>query len=332
LRLVQFTDRSGARRVAASEDGKSLRVLTGVARTYDLALAAARANASLESAARAKIGAETVSYEEVIDERRLLPPLDHPDLYRCLITGTGLSHLGSAAARDSMHAKLQKEESELTDSMKMFKWGMEGGKPAAGGIGTPPEWFYKGDGRCVVAPEHELELPAYALDGGEEVEIVGLYVIGDRGEVLRVGFALGNEYADHVMERQNYLYLAHSKLRQCSFGPELLIGALPASVTGRARLLRDGKEIWAEDWLSGEENMCHSIGNLEHHHFKYRDFRQPGDMHVHFFGAATGSFTKKIETRVGDVFEIHAAQFGRALRNPLGAAREKDNLVAIRAL
>ncbi len=332
MRLIQFKDRSGARRVAASDDGKTLRVLAGVARTYDLALAAARANSSLESAAKPQIGAETVSYDEVVNEKRLLPPLDHPDLYRCLITGTGLSHLGSAAARDSMHAKLQKDESELTDSMKMFKWGMEGGKPAVGKIGTAPEWFYKGDGRCVVAPEQELELPPYALDGGEEVEIVGLYVIGDRGEVLRVGFALGNEYADHVMERQNYLYLAHSKLRQCSFGPELLVGALPASVEGRARLVRDGKEIWAEDWLSGEENMCHSIGNLEHHHFKYRDFRQPGDMHVHFFGAATGSFTKKVETRVGDLFEIHAAQFGRPLRNPLGAAREKDDLVAIRAL
>jgi hypothetical protein len=332
LRLVQFTDRSGARRVAASDDGKTLRVLAGVTRTYDLALAAARANASLETMTMAKIGAETASYDEVVSEKRLLPPLDHPDVYRCLITGTGLSHLGSAAARDSMHTKLQKDESELTDSMKMFKWGMEGGKPAAGKIGIAPEWFYKGDGRCVVAPERDLELPPYALDGGEEVEVVGLYVIGDRGEVLRVGFALGNEYADHVMERQNYLYLAHSKLRQCSFGPELLIGALPPSVTGRARLVRDGKEIWAEDWLSGEENMCHSIANLEHHHFKYRDFRQPGDMHVHFFGAATGSFTKKIETRVGDVFEIQSAQFGRPLRNPLGAAREKDNLISVRAL
>lgn len=332
MRLVQFTDRSGTRRVAASDDGKTLRVLVGVTRTYDLALAAARANTSLEALAKTKVGTETASYDEIINEKRLLPPLDHPDVYRCLITGTGLSHLGSAAARDSMHVKLQREESELTDSMKMFKWGVEGGKPATGKIGTPPEWFYKGDGRCVIAPEKELELPAYALDGGEEVEIVGLYVIGDKGEVLRVGFALGNEYADHVMERQNYLYLAHSKLRQCSFGPELLTGALPASVTGRARLVRDGKEIWAEDWLSGEENMCHSIGNLEHHHFKYRDFRQPGDVHVHFFGAATGSFTKKIETKIGDVFEIQAAPFGRPLRNPLGAAQEKDSLVAIHAL
>ncbi|HVY06941.1 MAG TPA: AraD1 family protein [Burkholderiales bacterium] len=332
MRLVQFTDRSGARRVAASEDGKTLRILGGVARTYDLALSAAREGTSLQALATKKIGAETASYDEVVNEKRLLPPLDHPDPHCCLITGTGLSHLGSAAARDSMHAKLQKDEAELTDSMKMFKWGMEGGKPVKGKFGTAPEWFYKGDGRCVVPPEQPLELPAYALDGGEEVEVVGLYVIGDKGEVLRVGFALGNEYADHVMERQNYLYLAHSKLRQCSYGPELLTGELPDSVNGRAHLVRGGKEIWAEDWLSGESNMCHSIGNLEHHHFKYRDFRQPGDVHVHFFGAATGSFTKKIETKVGDVFEIHAAQFGRPLRNPLGAAKEQDNLVSVRAL
>ncbi|HEX4986373.1 MAG TPA: AraD1 family protein [Burkholderiales bacterium] len=332
MRLVQFTDRSGARRVAASEDGKTLRILNGVARTYDLALAAAREGASLQALAAKKIGKETASYDEVVAEKRLLPPLDHPDAHHCLITGTGLSHLGSAAARDSMHAKLQKDEAELTDSMKMFKWGMEGGKPAKGGIGTAPEWFYKGDGRCVVPPEQPLELPAYALDGGEEVEVVGLYVIGDKGEVLRAGFALGNEYADHVMERQNYLYLAHSKLRQCSFGPELLVGALPESVNGRARLMRDGKEIWAEDWLSGESNMCHAIANLEHHHFKYRDFRHPGDVHVHFFGAATGSFTKKIQTKVGDVFEIEAAAFGRPLRNPLGPAKEKNELVAVRAL
>jgi hypothetical protein len=164
------------------------------------------------------------------------------------------------------------------------------------------------------------------------VEVVGLYIIGEDSEVLRVGFALGNEYADHVMERQNYLYLAHSKLRQCSFGPELLVGTLPESVTGRARLLRAGKEIWAEDWLSGEANMCHSIGNLEHHHFKYRNFRHPGDVHVHFFGAATGSFTKKLETKIGDVFEIQSPQFGRALRNTLGAAQDSASLINIRAL
>ncbi len=333
MRLVQYNDRTGARRVAAvSDDGSTLHVLAGVTRTYDLALAAARSAITLEAFAKDKIGEQTASYDEVVKDRRLLPPLDHPDPYHCLISGTGLSHLGSAAARDSMHVKLKQAEAEMTDSMKMFKWGVEGGKPARGQVGIAPEWFFKGDGRCVVAPEAPLELPSYALDGGEEVEVVGLYIVGADGEILRAGFALGNEYADHVMERQNYLYLAHSKLRQCSYGPELLVGALPKSVSGRARLMREGREIWAEDWLSGEDNMCHSIANLEHHHFKYRDFRQPGDVHVHFFGAATGSFTKKIETRIGDVFEISSPQFGRPLRNPLGEPQEAGKLVTVRML
>ena len=333
MRLVQYIGRDGARRVAGvSADGRELQVIRGASRLYDLARDAVREGKRLDALVAERFSGERDGYEEVVSEKRLLPPLDHPDPYRELITGTGLSHLGSAAARDSMHAKIQKNEAELTDSMKMFKWGVEGGKPGAGEIGVQPEWFYKGDGRCVVAPEKTLELPAYALDGGDEVEIVGLYVVADDGTVFRVGFALGNEYADHVMERQNYLYLAHSKLRQCSFGPEILLGDLPKSVTGHAQLLRGKEVVWEEDWLSGDENMCHSIANLEHHHFKYRDFRNPGDVHVHFFGAATGSFTKKIAAQLGDVFEITAPAFGRPLRNPLGEARERKRLFTVRAL
>jgi hypothetical protein len=333
MRLVQFLDSARAHTVGVvSDDGRSLRVVGGTHRVYDLAREAIHRKGSIADVAKEWLTRESVSYDEVIAQGRLLPPLDHADSARCLITGTGLSHLGSAAARDAMHVKLKQEEAQLTDSMKMFKWGVEGGKPKSGEIGVQPEWFYKGDGRCVVAPGQPLELPAFALDGGEEVEVVGLYVIGDAGDVYRVGFALGNEYADHVMERQNYLYLAHSKLRQCSYGPELLLGSLPVSVSGTARLLRDGKEVWSDTWLSGEDNMAHSLANLEQHHFKYHDFRRPGDVHVHFFGAATGSFTKNVKTQLGDVFEISAPAFGRPLRNAMGPTHELNRLLAVHAL
>ena len=98
-----------------------------------------------------------------------------------------------------------------------------------------PEWFFKGSGYNLVPPEQSIISPPFALDGGEEAELVGLYVIDESGEVLRVGFALGNEFSDHVMEAQNYLYLAHSKLRPCSFGPELLVTPPPALIY-RARI------------------------------------------------------------------------------------------------
>ena len=83
MRLVQFKDRDGSRRVAASDDGRTLRVLDGIARTYDLALAAAREGVSLQALATRRIGSGTANFDEVIDEKRLLPPLDHADPYRC---------------------------------------------------------------------------------------------------------------------------------------------------------------------------------------------------------------------------------------------------------
>jgi hypothetical protein len=120
-----------------------------------------------------------------------------------------------------------------------------------------------------------------------------------------------------VTERINYLYLAHSKLRQASFGPELLVGPLLDHVSGTSRIRRGGAVIWEKPFLSGEANMSHTFANLEHHHFKYGLFRQPGEVHVHMFGTATLSFADGIVPQDGDMFEIEAAPFGLPLKNPL---------------
>jgi hypothetical protein len=132
------------------------------------------------------------------------------------------------------------------------------------------------------------------------------------------------------MERMNYLYLAHSKLRPASIGPELLVGELPADIRGTARIRRGADTLWEKPFLTGEENMSHHVRNLEHHHFKYDLFRHPGDVHVHFFGTATLSFVEGIKAEDGDVFEIIAAAFGLPLRNPLRTASAPP--VAVRSL
>ena len=98
------------------------------------------------------------------------------------------------------------------------------------------------------------------------------------------------------------------------------MGDLPDDVRGVSRIRRGGAVLWQGEFLSGEANMSHSIANLEHHHFKYRMFRRPGDIHAHVFGTATLSFAAGVRTEPGDVFEIEAAGFGRPLRNPLGVA------------
>jgi len=309
--LLQFVDARGERGVAFLAASGIARRVSGCASSRELAGLALAAGVTLAQAAGARMG-EPLDLAGV----ELLAPIDHVDAAHLLVSGTGLTHLGSAEGRDQMH-RTARADATPTDSMKMFQMGVDGGKPAAGAIGVQPEWFYKGDGSILVAPGGALRFPAFALDAGEEPELVGIYLIAPDGTPLRLGFALGNEFSDHVTERGNYLWLAHSKLRQAALGPELLLGAPPADIRGTSRIWRQGTVLWEKPFLTGEANMSHSIANLEHHHFKYRLFRRPGDVHVHFFGTATLSFSDGVRTVPGDEFEIRAAPFQLPLRNTI---------------
>lgn len=313
LSLVQFRSADGRRGVAAIGPDGHARALTGARTVLELASSTIASGQKLADAARRA--------EEPIDLAtvELLTPIDHPDPAHLMLSGTGLTHVGSAESRDRMH-RTAKETPAPTDSMKMFLMGLDGGRPADGRAGVQPEWFYKGDGGQLVAPGQAIVSPGFALDGGEEPEIAGVYLIDRVGGPVRLGFALANEFSDHVTERGNYLWLAHSKLRPAALGPELLLGELPAEVRGASRILRGETVLWEKPFLSGEANMSHSIANLEHHHFKYPQFRRPGDVHVHFFGAATLSFTDGVRAEPGDIFEIEAAPFRLPARNPLVTA------------
>lgn len=326
MNLIQYFDSNGERAVGAVENGVA-RAVRGAASVYGLAQEALSRQSGLSALIAEKGLGESLDRAAILAEGRMLVPIDHPDPAHLHLTGTGLTHLGSAATRDAMHKAEGEKAAEVTDSMKMFRMGLEGGKPAAGERGVQPEWFYKGNGHAVVNPGHPLPSPGFALDAGEEPEIAGIYLIDGNGQPRRLGFALANEFSDHVTERINYLFLAHSKLRAASFGPELRLGDLPAHIEGMSRILRDGKVLWEKPFLSGEDNMSHTIANLEYHHFKYDLFRQPGDVHVHMFGTATLSFADGVRTEPGDIFEIEEAQFGAPLRNPVRMDQERPVMI-----
>ncbi len=328
--LSQILNGDGSLSVVARE-GSEAAVVRGANSTYALAAEALSADLPLAAVIAAHGLGEAVDLAALAAAGRLALPITHPDPSHMHLTGTGLTHLGSAATRDAMHAKLDGAET-LTDSMKMFRMGLDGGRPAAGEVGVQPEWFYKGNGHTAIAPGATLTSPGFALDGGEEPELAGIYLIAADGTPARVGWALANEFSDHVTERINYLYLAHSKLREASFGPEILVGDLPSDVRGTSRVLRDGAAVFEAPFLSGEANMSHTMANLEHHHFKYALFRHPGDLHVHMFGTATLSFAAGLVPQVGDIFEIEAAAFGLPLRNPLAVAPAETGAVAVKQL
>jgi hypothetical protein len=85
--------------------------------------------------------------------------------------------------------------------------------------------------------------PNHGDDGGDEAEIAGCYLIDEGGRPHRIGLVQGNEFSDHVLEAKNYLYLAQSKLRSCSLGPEIVIGDdLSKEIRGEARIERERHE------------------------------------------------------------------------------------------
>ncbi len=327
IRLVQIGN--GTSRRVALVDEPALECLARVHSVYELASECIRDNTSLSERVQQLVTGESLSYDDVYGQKsewHLLPPIDIPGApERVLVSGTGLTHLGSAKDRQAMHEQSATSAKPMTDSMRMFESGIAGGRPKEGEIGAAPEWFYKGNGTLLQRPFAPLTVPSHAEDGGEEAEIAGVYLVDSQGVPRRIGMCAGNEFSDHQFERRNYLNLAGSKLRQCSIGPELLVGGDFRAVKGEVSVERDGKTLWHRAIETGEENMSHSLANLEHHHFKFEGHRIPDHVHVHFFGAHSLSFGEGLVLENDDWMQVSFEGYGRALRNPIRFEAKQDN-------
>ena len=232
-RLVQI--RSGSERRVALVEEPHLRFLADATSVYELAQAAMAAGKALTALVAERATGESVDYEPVYRGEspwRLLPPIDHPvEPTRCLVSGTGLTHLGSARDRQAMHTTAQEE---LTDSMKMFRWGLEG-RPtrARSHRRRRPSGSTRARARsCAPTASRFWCLPTPRTAARRRRSPASIW------STLRAGRAAwawrsGNEFSDHRFERKNYLNLAGSKLRTCALGPELVVDPTSTSVPGR---------------------------------------------------------------------------------------------------
>lgn len=330
MHLVQLIHPSHGRR-AAMVDDSTLRLLGTHRSIYAFALAAIETGCRLQDLILSDVSDLPLDYDEVYSLRSewsFLPSFDHPlEPARCLVSGTGLTHLASAANRDAMHAA-----AAVTDSMRMYRLGVESGRPAPGETGAAPEWFYKGTGSILRGHGAPLTIPNFAGDGGEEPELAAVYIIDPDGIPRRLGMTTANEFSDHQVEKQNYLYLAHSKLRACAIGPELILDPDFSLVTGAVTIERGGEILWTKNISTGDAHMCHSLANIEHHHFKYEPHRHPGDAHIHFLGAGAFSFGDGIALEDGDCMQIAWQGYGRPLRNPIEREKSEHRAVRVAAL
>lgn len=317
-KIVQLIDKQGDTLVAEVQE-PNLVIINKFATAYDLASFALAQNQKIGPVIDEYISEKSLNYDEIYagkGEYKLLLPIHHPaDVRYCMVTGTGLTHKASAENRQKMHNAIA--DNTANDSIKMYQIGVEGGKPESGEIGAQPEWFYKGNGSVLRAHNEVLTVPNYGNDGGEEPEICTIYINDKQGLPHRIGYTIGNEFSDHVMEKVNYLYLAPSKIRNCAIGPELILEEPLKDIPGTVSIIRNGQILWQKDIKTGEENMCHSLENLEYHHFKYENHRIPGDLHVHFLGTQAFSFGAGLKLEAGDEMEVNFPKVGRPLRNYL---------------
>lgn len=73
---------------------------------------------------------DAIDYDEVYAGKPqwvMLPAFDHPlDRAKCHVADTGLTHINSAKHRDAMPAKINAGATPVTDSMRLFQWGIDG--------------------------------------------------------------------------------------------------------------------------------------------------------------------------------------------------------------
>jgi len=333
MHLIQLNHPSLGRRVGIVEEPNVILLNRAVTSAYQLFKEIINNNKSQLFTIEALRTTEVIKYDDVYNQKdgyRILPPLDCVDPMHCIISGTGLTHKASAENRQKMND--QQKSATLTDSMKMYLMGEEAGKPNYNEVGVQPEWFYKGNGLNLKGYGDPLVVPNYADDGGEEPEIAGVYLVSSQGTPHRIGFVIGNEFSDHVMEKKNYLYLAPSKLRMCSIGPELVIDGRFDSLKGLVKISRKGSVVWSKEVQTGEEAMAHSLANLEYHHFKYEQHRIPGQLHIHYFGTGAFSFGANVVLQEGDEMSVAFENMGRPLVNPIRIDNSKEQILHVELL
>ena len=111
-RLIQI--RKGDDRAVALVEEPSLRLLRRMSFHLRAGQCGYRSGIKLSDAGRQRVTGDYLDYDAIYSgksEWRLLPPIDHPEEpARCLVSGTGLTHFGSARDRQTMHAVANEAE------------------------------------------------------------------------------------------------------------------------------------------------------------------------------------------------------------------------------
>src|SRR4028119_1695164 len=101
MRLIQFSGKDGQSKVGIVENDK-INVLKNISTTYQLFTSVLPDDTQAEKRIQSLASGNYENYNDLLREKRVMLPLAHPDPYHTWLTGTGLTHLGSAASRNKI--------------------------------------------------------------------------------------------------------------------------------------------------------------------------------------------------------------------------------------
>ena len=167
-----------------------LRVLDGCIPCLSSRSRAMRIGMKLSGWCEERLTGERLDYDLIYNGRsewRLLPPIDHPDEPAAAWSPEPGSHIW--AARATANRCMPWPTNEMTDSMKMFRWGRRRRPSGAGANRRRAGVVLQGQRRRCCGRTAAPRVPGYAEDGGEEAEIAGIYLIGPDGTPSSPGMA-----------------------------------------------------------------------------------------------------------------------------------------------
>jgi len=310
MNLIQFQDNDVMRIGFDAEGNGTIVCFKNPGSLYDFFTHHISMGEDIERSINNELGNKIVSYSDLLFNRQIQIPVAPTDLSHCHVSGVGLTHSSSVL--------IGSKSNNLTDVERVHLAGLEQGKPNKMQLGARPAWFYKGNGNLLRPTGEILDIPLLAKGVGEEAELVAIYIIDKNRVPRRVGFSLGNEFSDHLLEKENLYYLPQAKMLNCSVGAEIFPGELPNNMKGKIEILNKEEELtWGVDIETGWSKLIHSLENIENYAFQNAIFCMPGDVHYLFLGSDKLSFSDGVVLNDGDQIKIYGNLFSFPLVNKI---------------
>jgi hypothetical protein len=180
---------------------------------------------------------------------------------------------------------------------------------------SSPDWYYKGNGKGLVAASRAIKSPCHASGAGIEIEYACVYLIDDCRNPRYIGYTLAVDFSDPVLRHAQPGLAGLSKLRNTALCHELVIAEPPRHSVVRSSIVRRGQTVWDKQSLLGLDQLMFAKSELEALLFQHEELCEPGTVHYVLLGASLSTDKDDFELQHGDIIQANSEEEGLQLSN-----------------